>query len=136
MMQRALKWLNLYSRQAVRHKVWNSQKCFFYVLGHIWAYVTTICVEQNQCPSHHSIPLTQGLIHDIFTKNIDNWWFWKITFFWVGHVDFFSKKKFDSSPWILATNCVLEWMGLKFYDYDGLQPNISPPKHFSQQCTV
>ena len=25
-------------------------------------------------------------------------------------------------------------MGLKFYDYDGLQPKISPPKHFSPQC--
>ena len=25
-------------------------------------------------------------------------------------------------------------MGLKFYDYDGLQPKISPPKHFSRQC--
>jgi hypothetical protein len=30
---------------------------------------------------------------------------------------------------------VLEWMGLNFYDYDGLQPKITPPKHFSRQCT-
>ena len=42
---------------------------------------------------------------------------------------------FASSLWKLATNYVLEWMGLKFYDYDGLQPKISPPKHFSRQCT-
>ena len=27
-------------------------------------------------------------------------------------------------------------MGLKFYDYDGLQPKISPPKHFSRQCNI
>ena len=26
-------------------------------------------------------------------------------------------------------------MGLNFYDYDGLQPKMTPPKHFSQQCT-
>ena len=27
-------------------------------------------------------------------------------------------------------------MGLNFYDYDGLQPKITPLKHFSRQCTV
>jgi hypothetical protein len=25
-------------------------------------------------------------------------------------------------------------MGLNFYDYDGLQPKITPPKHISRQC--
>ena len=25
-------------------------------------------------------------------------------------------------------------MGLNFYDYDGLQPKVTPPKHFSRQC--
>ena len=34
------------------------------------------------------------------------------------------KKKFASSPWKLVTNYVLEWMGLNFYYYDGLQPKI------------
>ena len=29
---------------------------------------------------------------------------------------------------------MLEWMGLNFYDYDGIQPKLSPPKHFSRQC--
>ena len=27
-------------------------------------------------------------------------------------------------------------MGLKFFDYDGLQPKITPPKHFSRQCNT
>ena len=28
-------------------------------------------------------------------KNIENWWFWKMPFFWVGHFEFFFfKKKF------------------------------------------
>ena len=30
----------------------------------------------------------------------------------------------------------VEWMGLNFYDYDGLQQKITPPKHFSRQCTT
>ena len=34
----------------------------------------------------------------------------------------------------IITNYVLEWMGLNFDDYDGIQPKLSPPKHFSQQC--
>ena len=41
---------------------------------------------------------------------------------------------FASSPWKLVTNYVLEWMGLNFYDYDGLQPKTTPPKHISRQC--
>ena len=43
---------------------------------------------------------------------------------------------FASSPWKLVTNFVLEWMGLNFYDYDGLQPKITTPKHFRRQCRV
>ena len=38
---------------------------------------------------------------------------------------FFKKKKiFASSQWKLVTNYVLEWMGLNFYYYDGLQPEM------------
>ena len=48
-------------------------------------------------------------------------------FFWVGHFDFFFKKKNASSPWKLVANYVLEWMGLNFDDYTGLQPKITPP---------
>ena len=29
-----------------------------------------------------------------------------------------------------VTNYVLEWMGLNFYDYDGIQPKLSPPQAF------
>ena len=25
---------------------------------------------------------------------------------------------------------MLEWMGLNFYDYDGIQPKLSPPQTF------
>ena len=70
-------------------------------------------------------------------KNIENWRFWKMTFFWVCHFIYFFQKItffFDSSPLKLVTNYVLEWMGVNFYDYDVLQPKITPPKHFSRQC--
>ena len=30
----------------------------------------------------------------------------------------------------VGSDYVLEWMGLNFYDYDGLQPNITPPQTF------
>ena len=39
--------------------------------------LTAIKVEPNQCPLHQSILLTQGPIHKIFTKNIENWQSWK-----------------------------------------------------------
>ena len=35
-----------------------------------------------------------------------------------------AKKHIASSPWKLVTNYVLEWMGLNFQYYDGLQPKI------------
>ena len=91
------------------------------------AHIFAIRAQINQS-------VTQGPIQEIFTKNIENWQFWKTQFFWVGHFDF-DFDFFASSPWKLVTNYVLEWMGLNFYDYDGLQPKITPPKHFSRQCT-
>ena len=75
-----------------------------------------------------------------FWQNLLSFWrSWKTQFFWVGHFDFFfpkKKKNFASSPWKLVTNYVLEWMGLNFYDYDGLQPKTTPPKHISRQCIL
>ena len=38
-MRRALVWLNLYGREAVRHKLKNRQKTSFLFLGCLWAYV-------------------------------------------------------------------------------------------------
>ena len=66
-------------------------------------------------------------------KDIENWQSWKMTFFlsrpfWIL---FFQKKIFfASSLWKLVKNYVIEWKGLNFYDYDGIQPKLSPPKTF------
>ena len=71
-MQRALILLNLYGREAVRNKLKNRQKmhflCFLAVFELISDSLTAISVEQNQCPSHQSILLTQGPICEIFAK--------------------------------------------------------------------
>ena len=50
----------------------------------------------------------------------------KWPFFESAILNFFlqKKKNFASSPWKLVTNYVLEWMGLNFQYYDGLQPKI------------
>ena len=88
----------------------NTQKTFF---ACYWAFVRqlpAIKVDPHQFPSHQSILLIQGPIHEIFTKNIENWRFWKTTFFWVGHFGFFA-----SFPWKSVTNYVLEWIGLNFF---------------------
>ena len=45
-------------------------------------------------------------------KNIENWQFWKMAFF---------LSRPSSSLWNLVSNYVLKWVGLNFYDYDGIQ---------------
>ena len=69
--------------------------------------------------------------------------FWSICqtaqFFWVGHFEFFFTKKkifFASSPWKLVTNYMLEWMGLNFYHYDGLQPKMRAGIINEHECTL
>ena len=74
-----------------------------------------------------TILLTQGTIHEIFTKT-----YWELTelkndLFLSRHFEFFFAKKkifFASSPWKLVPNYVLEWMGLNIQYYDGLQPKM------------
>ena len=72
MMQRALIWLNVYGREAVRHKLKNCRKTqkihFQPVLELMSDSLTTIYVEPDQCPLHHAILLTQGRTCEIFTK--------------------------------------------------------------------
>ena len=71
-MRRALVWLNLYGREDVRHKLKNGLKTqkmhFLPVFELTLASLTAIWVEQNQCPLHQLILLTQGPIHEIFMK--------------------------------------------------------------------
>ena len=63
----------------------------------------------------------------------------KTQFFWVAILNFFffkKKKYFASSPWKLVTNYVLEWMGLNFYYYDGLQPKMRAGIINKHECTL
>ena len=49
--------------------------------------------------------------------------------FSVGHFEFFFKKKLVKVYWLVR-------MGRNIDDYPGFQPKITPPKHFSRQCTT
>ena len=66
-------WLNLYGPEAVRHKLkkrLKTQKMHFLAIFELMSdSLTTIQVEAHQCPSHQSILLTQGPIHEIFMKH-------------------------------------------------------------------
>ena len=56
--------------------------------------LTTMWVEQNRCPSHQLILLTQGPICEILGNNSSAFGGgWRTQFFWVGHFEFFFPKK-------------------------------------------
>ena len=71
-MQRALVCLNFCGSEAVWHKLKNTLKTpkmhFLPVFELMSDSLTATKVETNQCPSHQSILLTQGPIHENFMK--------------------------------------------------------------------
>ena len=77
-MQRVLIWFKLYGCEAVRYKLKNGLKTqkmhFLPVFELTLASLMAIWVEQNQCPLHQSILLTQGPIRKIFMKK-----YWELT---------------------------------------------------------
>ena len=72
MIQRALILLNPCGHEAGRHKLKNglkTQKMHFLPFFELTlASLMAIWVEQNQCPLHQSILLTQGPIHEILAE--------------------------------------------------------------------
>ena len=125
-MRRALVWLNLYGREAVRHKLKNGLKTqkrhFLAVLDLMSDCLTNIYVKQHQCPSHQPILLTQGPIPEIFMNNFWKLEVLKIIFFasfpWksfnidriarmVKHIDDFSGlQHIPGNGYIFATECI------------------------------
>ena len=71
-MRRALILLNPYGPEVGQRKLKNRQKmhflCFQAIFELMSASLTATWVEQNQCPLHQSILLTQGPIHENFMK--------------------------------------------------------------------
>ena len=128
-MRRALIWLNLCGREAVRHKLKNRPKmhffCFLAIFELISDSLTAISVEQNQCPSHQSILLTQGPIHEILMKiaqllEVVE----KLSFFESAILNFFFRKKnffFASIFFKLVIVYGIPRMGRNFDDYPGFQ---------------
>ena len=80
--------------------------------------------EPHQCPFHPFYkPKDQSMKFSL--KNIENWRFWKMTFFWVGHFGFFffkkTNKSFASFPWKSVNIYRIARMGQHFDDYPGIQ---------------
>ena len=96
-MQRALILLNPCGREAGRHKLKNGLKTqkmhFLPVFELTLASLTAIWVEQNQCPSHQSILLTQGPIQEIFAKKFQELAILKNKLFFGGHFEKKNSKK-------------------------------------------
>ena len=144
-MRRALIWLKLYSREADRHKLKKGRKTlkmhFLPVLELMSDSLTAIYVEPNQCPSHQSILLTQGQIHEIFTKKYRELAILKNGgFFWVGHFEFYFSKKFFFCfiPMKISHKLCIRMNGTQFflimmvYSQKSLPPNISAGSVASQ----
>ena len=91
---------NLWNFRKKKIENWRFWKTQFFWVGHFglaflcfcpfWALCRTAWPPYRlshiiQCPSYQFILCTQGLIHEIFAKNIENWRSWKMSFFLVGH---------------------------------------------------
>ena len=70
-------------------------------------------------------------------KNIENWRSWKMTFFWVGHFEFFfSKKKFFFCLILIKTcqSLLVSKDGSKFWSSQMWQHFLTQTKHFDREC--
>ena len=98
-MRRALMGLNLYGIEAVRHKLRNRQKMYFWCfLGHFWAYVGQPNGHMGWATSMPFISINSinprtnpWYLHK---KILRIWRFWKTHFFWGSHFEFFFSKKY------------------------------------------
>ena len=111
--------------------------CFLAVFELMSDSLTATYIEPHQCPSHQSILHIQGPIPEIFTKNIENWRFWKTLFFWVGHFEFFfSKKKifFCFIPMKTCQSLLVSKDGSKFWSSQTWPHYLTQTKHFDREC--
>ena len=72
-------------------------------------------------------------------KNFENWRFWKMHFFWVGHFEFFfSKKKFFFCffPMKISQSLLVSKDGSRFWSSQTWQHFLTQSKHFAPECIV
>ena len=88
-MRRALKCLNLYGCEAVRHKLKNSVFCVFRLFlslcqtasqPYTFSHTSALRIKQFYKPKDQTIKISW--------KNIENCRSWKTRFFWGGHFEF------------------------------------------------
>ena len=76
--------------EAVQCKGKNSLKTQKMHFLPVFELTSTIYIDGvHQFPLHQSILLTQGPIHEIFTKSVENWRFWKMAILKNSRFDFF-----------------------------------------------
>ena len=135
--------LNPCGREAGWHKLKNGLKTqkihFLPVFELTLASLTAIWVAQNQCPSHQSILLTQGLIHEIFMKKywelaeLENEVFLRRPFwiFKVGHFDFFFLLHLVKNPALLYEVSIFSALWMIFPE----SWKRSSPNFFVHDCS-
>ena len=99
--------------------------------------LTAIWVKPHQCPSHQSILLIQGLIHEIFTKKYLELAILKNSVFFDSAILnlFFSKKIFFGS--FLWKQFKVYWLasnGSKFWSSQTWKHFLTHAKHFEGEC--
>ena len=70
-------------------------------------------------------------------KNIENWRSWKMSFFLVGHFEFFpskKKKKIASPRWTFVKVYRIARIFPNFDDYPGFQPKPTNAYQNATQC--
>ena len=70
-------------------------------------------------------------------KFFENWWFWKMHFFWVGHFEFFFSKKifFFFFPMKISQSLLVSKDCSKFWSSQTWQHFLTHTKHSWGECT-
>ena len=72
-------------------------------------------------------------------KNFENWRFWKMHFFWVGHFEFFFLKKkifFCFFPMKISHSLLVSKDGSKFWSSQTWQHFLNHTKHSWGECII
>ena len=117
----------------MQQKLKNSQKVqkmhFLAVFELLLDSLTAIYVELHQCPSHHSILLTQGPIWEIFVKK-----FWELAI--LKNVVFLSRAFWIFFFWITSQSLLVSKDGSKLWSRHKWQHFLTQTKHFEGECTL
>ena len=79
----------------------------------------------------HKLQNSQKMLFWFSQKNVENWRFWKMHFFWVGHFEFF----FCFFPMKISQSLLVSKDGSKFWSSQTWQHFLTHTKHSWGECT-